>query len=84
MASLCKRMQPWLASRPIDDDSFLVLFNGHFEDVTCTLPARRFGATWTREFDTAVPSLQPDTDRLQARDEVHVVSRSMQLLRRVS
>jgi hypothetical protein len=52
--------------------------------VTFTLPARRFGATWTREFDTAMPSLQPDTDRLQARDEVHVVSRSIQLLRRVS
>ena len=70
--------------RPIEDDSFLVLFNGHYEDVTFTLPARRFGAVWTHEFDTAVPSLEPDGDRLQPRDEVHVVARSMHLLRRVS
>ncbi|HEV8151374.1 MAG TPA: glycogen debranching protein GlgX, partial [Solirubrobacteraceae bacterium] len=70
--------------RPIEDDSFLVLFNGHHEDVTFTLPARRFGAVWTHEFDTAVPSLEPDGDRLQPRDEVHVVARSMHLLRRVS
>jgi glycogen operon protein len=70
--------------RPIADDSFLVLFNGHHEDVTFTLPARRFGATWTHEFDTADPSLQPDGDRLQSRAEVHVVARSIHLLRRVS
>ena len=29
---------------PIEDDSFLVLFNAHHEDMTFTLPARRFGA----------------------------------------
>ena len=29
---------------PIEDDSFLLLFNAHHEDVTFTLPARRFGA----------------------------------------
>ena len=28
---------------PIEDDSFLLLFNAHHEDMTFTLPARRFG-----------------------------------------
>src|SRR5436853_5007386 len=30
----------------INDDSFLLLFNAHFEPVTFTLPTRRFGARW--------------------------------------
>ena len=38
------------------DESFLLLFNAHHEDVTFTLPERRFGARWTLVLDTADPS----------------------------
>ena len=38
------------------DDSFLLLFNAHHEDVTFTLPARRFGRSWALELSTADPS----------------------------
>ena len=33
----------------INDDSFLLLFNGHHENVTFTLPAARFGRRWAIE-----------------------------------
>jgi isoamylase len=69
---------------PIEDDSFLLLFNAGHEDVDFTLPARRFGADWTHEFCTFDPGLEPGEDRFPARGGVCVRSRSMKLLRRLS
>jgi isoamylase len=69
---------------PIADDSFLLLFNAHHEDMTFTLPVRRFGARWTHELDTANPDLEPGSDAIPARGELVVTSRSMKLLRRVA
>jgi isoamylase len=68
----------------IEDDSFLLLFNAHHEDVTFTIPTRRFGAEWTHELCTFDPDLERGSDRLPARGELLVSSRSMKLLRRVA
>jgi glycogen operon protein len=68
----------------IEDDSFLLLFNAGHEDVTFTIPTRRFGAEWTHEFCTFDQSLEPDADRFPARGELCVRSRSTKLLRRVA
>ena len=51
----------------IVDDSFLLLFNAHHEDVTFTLPTRRFGAEWTLELCTADPDIEPGVDALRRR-----------------
>jgi isoamylase len=69
---------------PIEDDSFLLLFNAHYEDVTFTMPARRFGAEWTQELCTFEPGANADGPPAPARGEVLVRSRSMKLLRRVA
>jgi glycogen operon protein len=69
---------------PIEDDSFLLLFNAHYEDMTFTLPARRFGGVWAHELSTHDPKLEPDAERHASRDTVDVPSRSLRLLRRVS
>jgi isoamylase len=69
---------------PIEDDSFLLLFNAHHEDVTFAVPARRFGTEWTQELCTFEPGTDPDTTRSPARGEVLVRSRSMKLLKRVA
>jgi isoamylase len=63
----------------IVDDSFLLLFNAHFEDVTFTLPTRRFGARWLVELATGdgVP-----TGPIPGRSEIVVQDRSLVLLRR--
>ena len=64
----------------IVDDSFLLLFNAHFEAVTFTLPTRRFGARWTVELATGdgLPE-----GLIPGRADVSVLDRSLVLLRRV-
>ena len=69
---------------PIEDDSFLLLFNAHYEDMTFTLPARRFGGVWAHELCTRDPKLLADAERYASRDAVEVGARSLRLLRRVS
>jgi len=68
--------------RDIDDDSFLLLFNAHYEDVEFQLPNERFGAVWCSELSTADPEEQPGAQRFDARARVHVPSRSLLVLRR--
>jgi isoamylase len=68
----------------IEDDSFLLLFNAWEQDIEFTLPAARFGAAWMVMLDTAEPGLGAAERFFGARRPVHVVSRSMQLLRRVT
>jgi glycogen operon protein len=68
----------------IEDDSFLLLFNAHHEDVTFTIPTRRFGGEWTHELCTFDPAIEPSSDRFPARGELLVRSRSMKLLRRLA
>jgi isoamylase len=67
---------------PIEDDSFLLLFNAHYEDMTFTLPARRFGGEWMHELCTYEPQLEPGAQRWPSRGQVLVHARSMKLLRR--
>jgi isoamylase len=63
----------------IVDDSFLLLFNAHFEPVTFTLPTRRFGARWIVELSTGdgLPE-----GPIPGRTEVVVQDRALVLLRR--
>jgi isoamylase len=64
------------------DDSFLLIFNAHFEPVTFRIPARRFGARWQLELSTAEPSLEPGSRGFSAREEVTLIPRSLLVLRR--
>jgi len=64
---------------PVRDDSFLILFNAHFEDVTFRLPARRFGTHWEVELSTG----RFDAGRLVPGADAVVGDRSLALLRRV-
>jgi glycogen operon protein len=65
------------------DDSFLVLFNGHYEDRSFILPRRRFGAQWALELSTADPSAEAGSARYAPRTEVPVMARSIVVLKRV-
>jgi len=68
----------------VQDDSFVLLFNAHHEDVGFMLPRRRFGAQWALELSTAEPLAQPGSVSYGARTEVSVVSRSIVILKRVA
>ena len=61
------------------DDSFLLLFNGFFEDLTFRLPARRFGARW----EVALTTGRFEGDRLVPGADVLVETRSIAVLKRV-
>ena len=65
---------------PLVDDSFLILFNAHHEPCEFTLPPKRFGRAWELKLSTADPDASPD--RLEARAELTVESRSVVLLQR--
>jgi isoamylase len=63
----------------VRDESFLLLFNAHFEDITFRLPARRFGAHWELVLATG----RFEGDRLTPGADVAVETRSIAVLRRV-
>jgi isoamylase len=65
---------------PITDESFLLLFNAHYEPVTFALPTRRFGARWKLELSTAEPHAGDRS--FAAREQVPVAARSLLVLRR--
>jgi glycogen operon protein len=68
--------------RPIEDDTFLLLFNAHFEDVEMRLPNQGYGREWELEVSTASPELEVGAERFSARAPVAVTARSLVLLRR--
>jgi glycogen operon protein len=64
---------------PIVDSSFVLLLNAHHDDITFSLPPRRFGARWQVELSTA--DARAPTTLLTARGSVQVSARSLLLLR---
>ncbi|HWG01982.1 MAG TPA: glycogen debranching protein GlgX [Trebonia sp.] len=65
----------------LTDDTFLLLFNAHNEDVPFTLPGGKWGQMWITDIDTADPDGKPDT--VLAGAEVVVPPFSLQVLRRI-
>jgi glycogen operon protein len=75
---------PYLDARGerIHDDSFLLLFNAHHEDVEFRLPTARYGARWALELSSAEPGAQAGAWQAPARGSVSVMSRSVVVLKR--
>jgi isoamylase len=68
---------------PIVDDSFLLLFNAHHEDVQFTLPDARWGEQWTVEVDTAANDAPDEPVVVEAGAVIDRTSRSVAVLRRL-
>jgi glycogen operon protein len=66
------------------DDSFLLLFNAHHEDVEFLLPNQRYGKRWVVELTTADREERQRGREQSARGPVAVMSRSLLLLRRIA
>ncbi|MDX6676334.1 MAG: isoamylase, partial [Solirubrobacteraceae bacterium] len=67
----------------IVDDSFLLLINAHHEDVTFTLPARRWGGSWALELGTADPTAAAGSIAYDARGRIETLARSVTVLKRI-
>ncbi|HVC88082.1 MAG TPA: glycogen debranching protein GlgX [Gaiellaceae bacterium] len=63
----------------VRDDSFLLLFNAHFEEIAFRLPARRFGTHWEPLLATG----RCECDRYVPGADVLVESRSLAVFRRL-
>jgi glycogen operon protein len=64
------------------DESFLLLFNAHYERIEFKLPTKRFGARWQFALSTAEPDVADGSRSYVARAGVPVESRSLLVLRR--
>jgi glycogen operon protein len=76
--------EPDPRGRPVEDDSFLLLFNAHSEPVEFVLPGPEYGERWEFALDTADPRAIGERPRVKARDQVTAVSRSLTVLRRAA
>jgi glycogen operon protein len=64
----------------ITDDSFLLCFNAHHEQMSFTLPSDVFGSSWRRVIDTADPKLAAPNDPIASRGVVNVADRALVVL----
>jgi isoamylase len=64
----------------IVDDSFLVLFNAHYESIPFILPGGEWGKKWRMVLDTAGEGFIEDEKEYGAKEEITVQSRSLVLL----
>jgi glycogen operon protein len=77
--------EPDRRGEPVTDDSFLLLFNAHDQNMDFALPSARYGAMWTRVLDTArlVRVFDDERPATKAEEKVTLDARSVQVLRRV-
>ncbi|NAS24219.1 glycogen debranching protein GlgX [Herbidospora sp. NEAU-GS84] len=73
--------EPDSRGRRIVDDSFLLLFNAHYEAIEFTIPDD-YGEMWETELDTAMP-IATGTRMCRAGEAVPVAGRSVRVLRRL-
>jgi isoamylase len=62
----------------VRDDTFLMLFNAHFEDIAFRLPARRFGTRW----DLVLSTGRCESERFAPGADAEVEARSIAVFRR--
>jgi glycogen operon protein len=74
--------EPDLRGERVEDAAFLMIFNGHHEDMPFTLPGPDYGERWEIVVDTAAPFVE-DRPSAKAEEPVTVDSRSVLVLRRV-
>ena len=66
----------------ITDDSFIMIFNAHHEDIEFTLPKKDLGASWRLIVDTSDSGGYPDEEKLiSAEGTIMVQPRSTLILR---
>jgi glycogen operon protein len=74
--------EPDAWGEPVRDDSFLLLFNAHYEPLPFTLPPVTHGELWESVLDTAMPIFS-DRPMPKPGTQTIVESRSLLVLRRV-
>jgi isoamylase len=74
--------EPDQRGQHIVDETFLLIFNAHHQDIAFTIPEEKYGRSWEIVLDTAAPLLE-DRSSSKAGEPVDVEARSLLVLRRV-
>ena len=70
--------------RKVSDDSFVLMFNAHYEAIDFTVPPEQYGASWEVLIDTTEPLGYPaEKSVLKAGDTTTVPARSTLVLKQV-
>ncbi len=76
--------QPGPRGEKITDDSFLLLFNAHDQEILFKIPAGAWGDEWAAVIDTNDPMLDEGSTIFKAGEEVPVFGRAVMVLKRVA
>lgn len=77
-------VEPDERGQRIEDDSWLIIFNAHHEEITFNLPSAAFGQSWKLIVDTGEATGYPaEAVTLNAREDITVPGRATLLLRQV-
>jgi glycogen operon protein len=68
----------------ITDDSFLLCFNAHYEDIEFTLPPAQFGEEWQTVIDTGANAPVEDAPPVKAATQLTVEARTTLILQAVT
>ncbi|MGW7535780.1 glycogen debranching protein GlgX [Amycolatopsis sp. NPDC054798] len=70
---------------PVSDDSFLLAFNAHWEDIAMTLPGNGYGREWTVVVDTETGSVgKTDVEPVEGGGKFTLAARSLVVLQRTA
>jgi glycogen operon protein len=73
--------EPGRRGEKVTDDSFLLLFNAHYEDLEFRIPQESFGPGWSTVLDTAVNGEEEEDGQVvRPGDAVTVCARSVRVL----
>jgi len=76
--------EPDSRGEPVTDDSFFLLFNGHYESISFCLPDLGAGERWAVEIDTHAPLLDTaDLRSVKTGQVIDVEARSVLVLKKV-
>jgi len=76
--------EPDSRGEPVTDDSFFLLFNGHYESISFCLPDLGAGERWAVEIDTHAPLLDTaDLRSVKTGEALDVEARSVLVLKKV-
>ncbi len=76
--------EPDARGQKIVDDSFILMFNAHYEEIEFTLPPRAFGARWQLLVDTTEDIGYPiEASIIEAKGTITVPSRATMVLKQI-
>ena len=77
-------LEPDVRGRKVRDDSFIMMFNAHYEEITFTLPPRSFGVRWQLIIDTTEEIGYPlEASIIEANGTICVPARSAMVLKQI-